>query len=423
MSATADRDVFAPARLGPLQLRNRFVRAGTGESMARPDGSIGEDYVRLHEDLARGGVGLQLTGHVFVHPRGRYGSLQAGLHDDAMIPGLRKVTDAVHRQGGRILVQLAHAGSQSMSFTTRPLAPSAVDNVMTGRRVEAATTDEIDEVVAAFGAAARRAMEAGFDGVHLHGANGYLVSEFRSPLTNERADEWGGSQEARDRFPLAVIRAIRAELTASAAFTMKAGLRDLVDEPGGLQTDAAVEGVRSFVGAGIDAVEVSSNLMSDYVSASIRAYVATDRKRALQDLLLHRLHKSAEDEAYFRPFAEAVRAGVDTQVILVGGMRRLSTIRSTIEDGTADFVSMARPFIREPDLVRRLESGRSTMPACVSCNICLMHDEHHALRCWRTPRRNLLEHAVYRLRGGFKAKGSGRKPSATVLQGTTGDAG
>lgn len=416
------RDVFAPAQLGPVQLRNRFVRAGTGESMARPDGTVGDDYVRLHEDLARGGVGLQFSGHVFVHPRGRYGSLQAGLHDDATIPGFRKVTDAVHRQGGRIFAQLAHAGSQSMSFSTRPLAPSAVDNVMTGRRVEAATSEEIDEVVAAFGAAARRAMEAGFDGVHLHGANGYLVSEFRSPLTNERTDRWGGSQEARDRFPVAVIEAIRAELPASAALTMKVGVRDLVDEPGGLEVDAAVEGVRAFVAAGVDAVEVSSNLMSDYVSASIRAYVATDRTRALQDLLFHRLHKSAEDEAYFLPFARAVRAEVETQIVLVGGMRRMSTIRSVVEGGSADFVSMARPFIREPDLVRRLESGRSSMPACVSCNICLMHDEHHALRCWRTPRRNLLEHAVYRLRGGFKKKGSGRKPSARDLQSDGGGA-
>ncbi|MCW2756676.1 MAG: hypothetical protein JWO46_422 [Nocardioidaceae bacterium] len=404
--------VFQPTRLGPVQVRNRFVRAGTGESMAIGDGQVGTDYVELHEALARGGVGLAFTGHVFVHPRGRYGDLQAGLHDDRNIAGFRTVTDAVHRQGGRIFAQLAHAGSQSMSFSTRALAPSAVDNVMTGRHVEAASEDEIKEAITAFAQAARRAMEAGFDGVHLHGANGYLISEFRSPLSNRRDDRWGGSQAARDEFPLAVIRAIRTEVPADRGLTMKVGVADLVDEPGGLDPDAGVDGIARFVEAGLDAVEVSSNLMSDYVSASIRPYVAVDRLRALQDLLFHRLHKRAEPEAYFLPFADAVRARVDTRIVLVGGMRRLATIEDAIDSGRADFVSMARPFIREPDLVRRLESGRSTSPACVSCNICLMHDEHHALRCWRTPRVNLWRHASYRLHGGFAGKGSGRKPSA-----------
>lgn len=139
----ADRDLLQPATLGPLQLRNRVIRAGTGESMAVGDGQVPDTYVRLHRDLARGGVGLAFTGHIFVHPRGRYGSLQAGLHDDRNLDSFRKVTDAVHREGGRIFAQLAHAGSQSMSFATEPLAPSAVDNVMTGRRVADARPEEI----------------------------------------------------------------------------------------------------------------------------------------------------------------------------------------------------------------------------------------------------------------------------------------
>ncbi|MFA5709403.1 hypothetical protein [Mycolicibacterium sp.] len=412
MTAPARSTLFAPAALGPVPLRNRFIRAGTGESMADPAGRIGDEYVALHENLARGGVGLAFTGHIFSHLRGRYGDLQAGLHQDSSIPGFARVTEAVHRRGGRIFAQIAHAGSQSMSFATRPLAPSAVDNVMTGRRVEAATDDEIHEAIDGFRQAARRAVEAGFDGVHLHGANGYLISEFRSPLTNTRDDDWGGTRERRDRFPVEVIRAIRAELPAGMGLTMKVGLADLVDEPGGLTVPDAIEGVRSFVAAGLDGVEVSSNLMSDYVSASIRGYVAVDRRRALEDLLFHRLHKKPEPEAYFLPFVDALRAQVDTTIILVGGMRRVTTMAALVESGRAEFISMARPFIREPDLVQRLAGGQRTAPACVSCNICLMHDEHHALRCWRTPRMNLLRHAKYRFSGGFKGKGSGRKPAA-----------
>ena len=214
---------------------------------------------------------------------------------------------------------------------------------------------------------------------------------------------------------VAIIRAIRAQLPADKALTMKVGLADLVDEPGGLQVAEAVAGVRSFVAAGLDGVEVSSNLMSDYVSASIRPYVAVTRRRALSDILVHRLHKAPEPEAYFLDYADAVRAATDTKIILVGGIRRTETVNALIGSGRTDFVSMARPFIREPDLVDRLAAGKQSSPACVSCNICLMHDEHHPLKCWRIPRINLLRHARYRFTGGFGSKGTGRKPSAAEL--------
>jgi 2,4-dienoyl-CoA reductase-like NADH-dependent reductase (Old Yellow Enzyme family) len=404
--------LLEPARLGPVEVRTRIIRAGTGESMGGPGGEVGEDYVELHRALARGGVGVAFTGHMFVHPRGRYGMLQGGIHDDAMIPGLRRVTDAVHREGGRIFAQIAHAGSQSMVPGNQPLAPSAVPNVMTGRQVDDATEEEITEAVAAFAAAARRAVDAGFDGVHIHGANGYLISEFRSPLTNRRTDAWGGSREARDRFPLEVVRAVRGVVPPELGLTMKLGFRDMVDTPGGLETPDAVIGAAAFAGAGLDGIEVSSNLMSDYVSASIRAYVAVSRRRAAEDWLLHRVHRDGEPEAYFLPFARELRRSVDTNVILVGGLRRLRTMQGLVDAGEADFISLARPLIREPDLVAKLAAGRKTAPDCVSCNICLMHDEHHSLRCWRVPRRRLAEHALYRVSGGFGKSGSGEKPQA-----------
>jgi 2,4-dienoyl-CoA reductase-like NADH-dependent reductase (Old Yellow Enzyme family) len=377
--------------------------------MGDADGNVGAPYVELHAALARGGVGLSFTGHLFCHPRGRYGVNQPGIHRDEAIAGLRRATEAVHREGGRIFAQIAHAGSQSMVPGNRPLAPSRVPNVMTGRHVEAASAAEVDEAVAAFAAAARRAVEAGFDGVHIHGANGYLVSQFRSPLTNRREDAWGADREA---FPLAVVRAVRDALPRELGLTMKLGFQDLVDLPGGLGVDDAVRGAKRLVDAGLDGIEVSSNLMSDYVSASIRPYVAVSRRRAAEDLLFHRLHKDGEPEAYFLPFARALRREVDTRVILVGGLRRASTMAALVDAGDADFLSLARPLIRQPDLVRALETGAATAADCVSCNICLMHDEHHPLRCWRTPRRRLAEHALYRVLGGFRRSGSGKKPSA-----------
>src|SRR5205823_964641 len=139
-------------------------------------------------------------------------------------------------------------------------APSAIPSVRTGRNVRGAEPEEIEEVIGAFAAAARRAGEAGFDGVHVHGANGYLISEFRSPLTNRRTDEWGGSQERRDAFPLAIVRAVKEALPSAMGLSMKVGFEDVVEETGGLSVDDAVEGARRFVEAGLDAIEVSSNL-------------------------------------------------------------------------------------------------------------------------------------------------------------------
>lgn len=366
--------------------------------MAYADGSCRPSFAALHAAIAAGGAAVAFTGHLFVEPRGRYDPLQAGIHSDAMIPGLRAVTAAVHRNGGRIFAQLGHAGSQSVVPANVPLAPSEVPNVMHGRPVAAASPGEIEAAVEAFRAAARRAVAAGFDGVHIHGANGYLVSQFRSPLTNRRTDDWGGSAERRERFPLAVIRAVKAELTPRMALTMKVGLSDVVGRPGGLSTAESVAGIARFAEAGVDAVEVSSNLMSDYVSGSIRPYVAVDRRRALSDLLFHRLHKDEEPEAYFLPAARALRGAVDVPIVLVGGLRRAATMAGILRDGDADFVSLARPLIREPDLPRKLLAGKP-IADCVSCNICLMHDGRSALRCWRTPRRRLLQHAAMHFSG------------------------
>jgi len=388
-------------QLGDLLVPNRLIRSGTSESMGRQDGSVGQDFVALHRTLAQGGIGLAFTGHMYVESRGRYDPVQAGIHTDAMIPGLRAATEAVHESGGRIFAQLGHAGSQSVVSGVEPLSPSEVPNVMHGRHVAPASQDEIQETLKAYSAAARRAVSAGFDGIHLHGANGYLISQFRSPLTNRRNDFWGGSAEARENFPLAVISAIRAELPEGMPLTMKIGVRDIVSEPGGLTSEDSIAGIGRLVEGGLDAIEVSSNLMSDYVSGSIRTYVAVDRRRAAEDLLIHRLNKAEEPEAYFLSDAQAVRERLGVKLILVGGMRRATTIERILTDGDADFISMARPLIRQPDFPNRLRAGEP-IADCVSCNICLMHDGHSALRCWRTPRRRLLHHAFLRFTGKLK---------------------
>lgn len=400
--------VLEPGHIGPVSLANRIIRAGTSECMAGPGGQVTDAHIALYETLARNQVALMVTGHMYVEPRGQYERGQTGIFADDLVPGLARLTRAVHQHGAKIFCQIAHAGSQSLVPGHEPLAPSPVSNVMTGRAVREASDEEIEATIAAFAAAARRAIAAGFDGVHIHGANGYLISEFSSPLANRRTDGWGGSPEARDRFALEIVRRVRAEVPSGCALTMKLGFVDAV--AGGLGLDESVRRAGRLKTAGLDAIEVSSNLMRGYVD-SAAPYVAVGPWRAVRDLLLHRMVSRLTPEAYFRPWARALRSDVDTTVILVGGLRRTETMEEILASGDADFLALARPFIREPDLVRQLAAGRRGQVDCTSCNLCLMHDGYHSLRCWRTPRRRLLQHAVFRLAGGFR-HGVGTQPRA-----------
>jgi 2,4-dienoyl-CoA reductase-like NADH-dependent reductase (Old Yellow Enzyme family) len=367
--------------------------------MGAADGKVTDQLVDLYERLARSRLGLMLTGHMYVHPRGQYAVNQTGIWSDDHIAGLRRLTDAVHRHGVPILGQVSHAGSQSRVPANKPLAPSPIPNALTGREVGEASAEEIEEAIAAYAQGARRAIEAGFDGIHIHAANGYLISEFSSPLTNRRSDEWGGSPERRDRFLLAILARVREVVPGGNPVTVKIGMVDEVPS-GGLGLDETVPRATRVVEGGADALEISCNVMT-LASDSAHQYVAVDSRRAAEDLLVHRIGKPAAAEAYFVPWARRVRAAVgpDVPLIAVGGMRRTETMNAIVASGDADFVALARPLIREPDLAAQIEGGRTGRVDCTSCNICLMHEGQHSLRCWRTPRRFLVKHAALRLSG------------------------
>jgi 2,4-dienoyl-CoA reductase-like NADH-dependent reductase (Old Yellow Enzyme family) len=170
---------------------------------------------------------------------------------------------------------------------------------------------------------------------------------------------------------------------------------------GGLQIEESVGRAQSLVDVGLDAIEVSCGLMQAPTD-SANTYVAVGPRRAAQDLLVHRLLSEPRPEAYFRPWAQALRAQVGTTIILTGGMRTTETMREVLESADADFIGLARPLIREPDLVSQIREGREGLVDCTSCNLCLIHEGHHPLQCWRTPRTRLLQHALYRITGGFR---------------------
>lgn len=379
-----------PGRIGSLSTSNRIVRAATSETMATPDGEVTGLYVDLYRRLARGGAGLILTGHMYVDPRGQASRNQTGIHDDRVIPSLRRATDAVHEEGGLVFAQLGHCGSQTMMSSITPVAPSPVPNAMNSKQPEELSASGIEALVRAFGAAAGRAREAGFDGVHIHGGNGYLISEFCSPHANTRQDGWGGDAARRSRFFVEVYEAVRAEVGAGFPVTARLSVEDSV--PGGLQREESLPRARLLTDRGIDGFETTFGVMRSYAE-NIRPYVAVGRGQAWRQLLVQRCWRPEGPEAYYRPFARDVRRATGLPTILVGGIRTTGTMTDVLASGDADFLALARPFIREPDLVRKLEAGRTGGVECVSCNMCLAHDGWDPLQCWRDTPANLIRHA------------------------------
>jgi 2,4-dienoyl-CoA reductase-like NADH-dependent reductase (Old Yellow Enzyme family) len=393
-----------PGKIGGLVVKNRLIRAATSETMATASGEATDDLVRLYSDLARGGAGLIITGHIYVEPRGQYEPRQLGLDRDERIAPLARVTDAVHRHGGSIFAELSHAGSQSLIPEIVPLAPSIVRNAIFARPPAEMTETDIGDVIASFAAAAARAQRAGFDGVHLHSGNGYLLSQFNSPFANRRDDRWGGDPERRTRFILEVYRAVRRATGVDFPVTARLGLADTVAD--GLAMSEGLSIARQLAAEGVAALEVTYGVMTSY-RENIRSYAGVNRVRAIADGMLHRSFSRPVPEAYYRPFARAAKAAVDIPVILVGGIRSTELMNDVISSGDADFLALARPFVREPDLVNKIAQGRRGPVDCVSCNICFLHEGIDPLRCWRTPLamlRHVNGHYLKGLLGGRAAR-------------------
>ncbi len=344
--------MFETTEINGMKLANRFVRSATWEGMAEDDGSCTPKLMDLISKLAEGGVGLIITSHAYVRQDGQAGPWQLGIYKDALIQGLREMTQAVHDHGGRIVLQAAHAGFFANAKLTGqiPLAPSQVEGFAKSPRKEM-TVGDIQGIVEAFGAAASRAKEAGFDGVQIHSAHGYLLSQLLSPALNKRADEYGGSVEDRARLLLEVLQRVRARVGDGFPVLVKMNSQDFLD--GGLTLEDSLKVGTMLQEGGIDAIELSGGtIVSGKLSPSRMGI------------------KSEEKEAYFRDAAKIFKATLRVPIIMVGGMRSFDLAERLVEEGYADYVSMSRPFIREPDLIKRWASGDLHKAACISDNQC-----------------------------------------------------
>jgi 2,4-dienoyl-CoA reductase-like NADH-dependent reductase (Old Yellow Enzyme family) len=282
--------------------------------------------------LAAGGVGLIITGHTYIRPDGQHSPWQLGIYKDELIPGLQAMTRAVHDKGGKIVLQLGYGGAY-----------------LSKSRVAKMSHQDIRQLVAAYGAAARRAKTAGFDGVQIFAAHGFFLSQLLCPRYNDRSDQYGGAIENRARALLEVLASIRDHAGDDYPVLVKLNCRDFVDN--GLELQDSIQVAMMLQQNGIDAIELSGGLLNN--------------PNIMQSNI-----DTQGSEAYFQKEARAFKEKIDVPVILVGGIRSYGLAERLVAEGVADYISMSRPFIRDPELILRWKAGERLEAECISCNNC-----------------------------------------------------
>lgn len=349
--------LFKSTTIGTLELRNRFVRSATYDAATRTPGHISDKQLAIYSDLAKGGVGLIISGIMFVHPTGKFGPFMNSIASDDAIPALKKLTDQVHQMGAKIAVQLFHAGREAFAYmgskNKKAFAPSYLtDDPYFSEDHKAMSEAEINEIICAYGDAALRAKEAGFDAVQFHGAHAYLPAQFLSPHTNRRNDQWGGSLENRLRFHLEALRDMKAKTDNDFPIFIKIGVADGIPE--GLEFEEGQRAAVLLAEAGYDCLEISSGLRG-------KTYQEAEFKTKL---------KRVENQAYFRNFCRSISRQVSVPTMMVGGIRHLDMMEEIINNNEADFIALCRPLIREPFLIGAWQQDREKTAACISCNQC-----------------------------------------------------
>ncbi len=355
--------LFEPFYLSGIKLKNRIVRSATYEKRADVDGFVTDSLIEFYSDLVIGGAGLIITGNALVHVSGRSVPKMLCIHNDFYIEKLRLLTNAVHSLGGRIFIQLVHGGRQcfpSLLGGQLPIAPSEIYDPSTKITPREMTNEEIWEIIDAFGQAARRAVEAGFDGIQIHGAHGYLVSEFLSPHTNRRNDYWGGDDERRFHFLEEIYESMRKETNYALPIIIKLNADDFVEK--GLSPYESLKIALRLQSLGINGVEISGG-MYESGNMTVRLNI-----------------KTPEEEAYFRKASALFKSELNIPVILVGGIRSKDIAEDVLQKKEADLIAMSRPLIREPDLPNKFKEGKGKAD-CISCNGCMKFMKLDMVKC------------------------------------------
>ncbi len=386
--------LFEPGNIGTMQLRNRLIKSATFESLSSLKGECTEELRAFHRRVAAGGIGLTIVAYVGVHETGLGYAKQSRLDRDEFIPGFQQLTQQMHAEGAKVAAQLHHAGrvADPKLIGGPPLGPSEVPDKLLRTKPKEMTEDDIEMLLQAQADAAVRAKEAGFDAVELHCAHGYLISQFLSPVTNQRNDAWGGTLEKRQRFALESIRRIKAAVGTEYPVFAKLNSQDFLKN--GLTLEESKDTAQKMAQVGLDALEISGGFTESVFFIS-RGEIPIDvilrgkdiqTRLAMKNLLeAMQEHVRLEHEAYYLPAAKEIKPLIDIPLILVGGLRSRAVMEEILQQDHADFISIARPLIREPNLPNKFQSGESEAATCVSCNRCLAEmGKGNPLRCYYT---------------------------------------
>ncbi|HYB21517.1 MAG TPA: NADH:flavin oxidoreductase, partial [Thermodesulfobacteriota bacterium] len=347
-------ELFSSFSIDGLRLKNRIVMAAMGNNLSHPQGIVSDQAIAYYRERARGGVGLIITEACPVSLAGRHRGQSICIHDDSFVPGLKRLTNAVHEQGSGIAVQLHHAGRLAYPKISGelPLAPSPIPRAPGLMPPKELDCEEIQEIVDQFGIAARRAKAAGFDAVEIHGAHGYLIHQFLSPRTNQRKDEYGGSPQNRARFALKVLQKVREEAGDFFPVIFRVSVREFI--PGGYSLEESADLAAELERSGASVLHISGGTTESIPGLS------------------HVIPPMEFPEAYHIPLASVVKKKAALPLIAVGRLGNPVVAEEVLRAGQADLIALGRPLLSDPFWPVKAARGEThRIRHCVACNYCI----------------------------------------------------
>ncbi|MTI69092.1 MAG: NADH:flavin oxidoreductase [Firmicutes bacterium] len=350
------KSLFDKTKIKSLDLKNRFIRSAVWMKMANVDGHLNENIIKTYEELAKGGVGLILSGYAFISKDEQPNSKMLGIYNDSFIDEYKVLTEKVHENDSKIALQIAYGGSQSNHPDAKKmniLGPSAIENKVTKITPKKATKKELKDIVKKFANAAVRAKKANFDAIEIHAAHGYFLSQFLTPLYNKRKDEYGGNIHNRARIIYETIEEVRKRVGSEYPIMIKLNFDDFMGKEG-LTKEESLEVFKRVDELGVDIIEVSA------VNESSGKGLAPARTNI----------NSLDEQSYFKEVTEKIASTVNAKVILMGGNRNVDLMNDILNNTEIEYFSIGRPLLCEPDLINKWKENKKNTPKCISCNKC-----------------------------------------------------